>query len=241
MTFAERDDIPCAAGLESLGPLGSLASHGGQLWRIPRSGNPFAPRRAVPAADVQALRDAAELASEALLFVDPHVHAANRALLATWVERGFGPPRRVLSIDAAEDLVWFDGPLLMLLRDAYTLACATPEHVRALLACAPSGPLSLAPAAYSYGSLAARPTIGERLGTTSQLHAMFSESFELYGADEACWARGMLNGAFETERLIARGGLIKTAQRRPLPKSERVRRVAARLARSCRPARDMQR
>ena len=213
MIFADRDDLPDAPGLESLGPLGSLALADGEAWRIPRSGRPFEPGRAVPAGDVGALRDAARFASEALLLVDRHAHASQRALMAAWVEGALGPPRSVHSIGLAEELAWFDGVLLMTLRDAFTVACATPERLRALLARSPSGPLSLAPATCSYGSLAARPAIGARIGAMTHPDPTFPETFELHEAGAGCWARGTLQGTFETQRYLAPGGHVETAPR----------------------------
>ncbi|WP_437938069.1 hypothetical protein [Sorangium sp. So ce341] len=215
MSIAMRDDLPSAPGLEDLGPLGSLAPREGAVVRIPRSGNPFEPRSPLPADDPAALREAARLVGEGLVLRQRHNHGAQAALLTGWVEGALGPSRRARAIGPSEQLLWFDGAIVLLLADALTVACATTERLRVLLAHPlPSG-LSPAPARYSYGPIAGLPQPGAPLGSLDPMDRYFPEAFALREAEGGCWVRGVLQGAFETQFQVKPGGRIATAPRHP--------------------------
>ncbi|WP_437967871.1 hypothetical protein WMF04_00615 [Sorangium sp. So ce260] len=215
MSFAARDDLPSAPGIEDLGPLGSLAPHEGAVVRIPRSGNPFEPRPPLPTEDPAALRDAARLVSEGLVLRQRHNHGAQAALMTGWVEGALGPPRVVRSIGASEQLLWFDGAIVLLLADALTVACATGERLRALLARPVPPGLSPAPARYAYSPNDGPSQPGTLLGSMHLMDRYFPETFELYGTETGCWVRGVLQGAFETRFQMRPGGGIATAARHP--------------------------
>lgn len=215
MTFAERDDLPDAPGLENLGPLGSLVLHEGKVVRIPRSGNPFEPRPPVPVEDPVVLRDAARLVSEGLVLRNWHNHRAQSALMSAWVETALGPSREARSVGPSEQVLWFDGAVVLLLDDALTVACATSERLRALVSHpAPRGH-SPAPGRYSYGPIARPPQMGSRLGSIDHLDQYFPETFDLHESGAGCWVRGVLQGDFETQFEMHPGGRIATVPRHP--------------------------
>jgi hypothetical protein len=213
--FTERDDLPSAPGLENLGPLGSLAQSDGAAVRVPLSGNPFEPRPPVPVDDPAVLREAARLVSEGLVLRERHNHGAQGALMTAWIEGALGPPCAVRSIGRSEQLLWFEGAIVLLLCDALTVACATSERLRALLAHPLPRGLSPAPARYSYGSMAGVPPHGSLLGSLDHMDRYFPEAFELYETATGCWIRGVLDGAFETQFHMTAGGRIATVPRHP--------------------------
>lgn len=210
-----RDDLPDAPGLVDLGPLGSLVERGGEAVRIQKSISRFDPGRVVPVEDAGPLLEAARLVSEGLVLESRHAHAAQRALLSGWVERALGAPLSALSIGGAERVLGFDGALVLLLEHASVVACASPERLRALLACSPRGPLSLCPARYSYSALDARPRPGAPVGAVSHVGLFLPEALDLFEAEGGCWARGALQGAFEAELLVKAGGAVATVPRHP--------------------------
>lgn len=215
MNFTQRDDLPSAPGLEDVGPLGSLAPHEGKTMRIPRSGNPFEPRPPVPVDDPATLRDAARLVSEGLVLRNRHSHGAQRTLMVEWVEAGLGPPRNTRSIGPSEQLLWFDGAIVLLLYDALTVACADSERLWALLAHPPPPGLSPAPARYCYGSIFGPLQLGSQLGSLDHMDRHFPEVFNLHEAKNGCWVRGVLQDTFETQFQMSSGGHIATIPRHP--------------------------
>lgn len=213
MNFTQRDDLPSAPGLEDVGPLGSLVPHEGAVMRIPRSGRPFDPCPAVPVGDAVPLRDAARLVAEGLVFTNRHVHAAQLALMTEWVEGALGPPRASCSIGRGEQLLWFDGAILLLLDSGFTVACAAGDRLRVLLAHPLAGEPSLAPARYSYDRLTQPPQAGSQLGSVAHPDMTFPETFDLHEAESGCWVRGMLRDTFDTCFQMKAGGTIATLPR----------------------------
>ncbi|WP_437623243.1 hypothetical protein [Sorangium sp. So ce1151] len=213
MMLILRDDLPSTAGLEDLGPLGSLVPHEGVVVRVPRSGHPFDPRPAVPVDDAAPLRDAARLVAEGLVLTN---HPASQlSLMNEWVEGALGPPRATCSIGRAEQLLWFEGAVLLLLESDYTLACATSERLRTLLAHPLAGKPSLEPARYSYGRLESPPRFGALLGSVAHPETYFPEACELHETEGGCSVRGVLQGAFATQFQMGPGAAIATVPRHP--------------------------
>ncbi|XXX77267.1 hypothetical protein WMF30_00645 [Sorangium sp. So ce134] len=130
-----------------------------------------------------------------------------------WVEGALGPPRVVRPIGPSEQLLWFEGAILLLLADALTVACATSERLRALLAHPLPPGLSPAPARYSYLPIAGLPQPGALLGSMDHVDRYFPEAFDLHETEGGCWVRGVLQGAFETQLQMKPGGCIATVPR----------------------------
>lgn len=202
-----RDDLPDAPGLEDLGPLGSLVRHEGAWLRIPQSMSRFDPRRAVPVEDAALLREAARCVAEGLVFTSRWTHMGPRERVIAWVEGALGPPRATSIVGGAEQLLWFDGAVLTLLKSAVTLACASRGQLAALIVHPLASGLSLSPARYSYESRPARLPLGRHLGRVSSIDP---EILDFYETEGGCVIQSVAHSHLETELLMKPGGVIAT-------------------------------